>query len=48
MAKLSTVTIAAELGQFSRFASAPQLMGYDGVASSERLIGERVRRTCIT
>jgi transposase len=48
VAKLAAVTIVAELGQVSRFASAPQLMGYAGVVSSERSSGERVRRGWIT
>ena len=48
IARLSAVTIVAELGQISRFARARQLMGYSGAVSSEDSSGERVRRGAIT
>jgi transposase len=48
IAKVSAVTIVAELGQISRFARARQLMGYSGAVSSEDSSGERVRRGAIT
>jgi transposase len=48
IAQLSAVTIAAELGQVSRFASARQLMGYSGAVPSEDTSGKRIRRGSIT
>jgi len=42
------VTIAAELGQISRFHRASQLMGYGGMVSREHSSGDRVRRGAIT
>jgi transposase len=42
------VTIAAELGQVSRFDSARQLMGYCGAVPSEDSSGKRTRRGSIT
>jgi transposase len=48
LAKVSAVTIVAELGQVSRFAHPRQLMGYCGVVASEHSSGERTRRGGIT
>ena len=48
IADISAVTIASELGQVSRFASARQLMGYCGVVPSEDSSGKRTRRGSIT
>jgi transposase len=48
IADISAVTIAAELGQVSRFNSARQLMGYCGVVPSEDSSGKRTRRGSIT
>jgi len=48
IADISAVTIAAELGQVSRFGSARQLMGYCGAVPSEDSSGKRVRRGGIT
>src|SRR6202044_3954054 len=48
IADISAVTIAAELGQVSRFASARQLMGYCGAVPSEDSSGKRIRRGGIT
>jgi transposase len=45
---LSAVTIAAELGQVSRFESARQLTGYCGAVPSEDSSGKRTRRGGIT
>ena len=42
------MTIAAELGQVSRFGSARQLMGYCGSVPSEDSSGKRTRRGGIT
>ena len=39
VARISAVTIAAELGNISRFASARQLMGYSGTVPSENSSG---------
>jgi transposase len=44
IADISAVTIAAELGQVSRFDSARQLMGYCGAVPSEDSSGKRIRR----
>jgi transposase len=44
IADISAVTIAAELGQVSRFESARQLMGYCGAVPSEDSSGKRIRR----
>jgi hypothetical protein len=44
IADISAITIAAELGQISRFDSARQLMGYCGVVPSEDSSGKRTRR----
>ena len=48
IAHISAVTIAAELGEFSRFEGARQLMGYSGIVPSEESSGERTRRGSIT
>jgi transposase len=48
IAKVSAVTIVAEVGQLSRFATARQLMGYSGAVASEHSSGERTRRGSIT
>jgi transposase len=48
IADISAVTIAAELGQVSRFGSARELMGYCGAVPSEDSSGKRIRRGGIT
>jgi len=48
IAKVSAVTLVAELGQISRFARPRQLMSYAGVVSGEHSSGESVRRGAIT
>ena len=48
IADISAVTIAAELGQVSRFGGARQLMGYCGAVPSEDSSGKRTRRGGIT
>jgi len=48
VAKISAVSLVAELGEISRFATARQLMGYSGMVSSEYSSGEDVRRGAIT
>jgi transposase len=48
IAHISAVTIAAELGQVSRFAGARELMGYCGAVPSENSSGKRTRRGGIT
>jgi transposase len=48
VALISAVTIVAEVGELSRFARAPQLMGYCGVGAREHSSGERRRRGGIT
>jgi transposase len=48
IAKVSAVTIVAEVGQLSRFARPRQLMGYSGAVPSENSSGGRVRRGEIT
>jgi transposase len=44
IAKVSAVSIMAELGEVSRFESPRQLMGYSGIVSREHSSGERTRR----
>lgn len=44
IAKISAVSIVAELGEISRFAKPVQLMGYSGAVSREHTSGERVQR----
>lgn len=48
IALVSAVTIVAEVGELSRFARAPQLMGYSGMGVSENSSGDRTRRGRIT
>jgi transposase len=48
IAKMSAVTIVAEVGELTRFARARQLMGYCGLGASEDSSGERHRRGAIT
>lgn len=44
IAKVSAVSIVAELGEISRFAKPSQLMGYSGAVSTEDSSGDEVRR----
>ena len=48
VAKVTAVTIVAEVGKLSRFHKPPQLMSYSGTVSSESSSGERLRRGAIT
>jgi transposase len=48
IAKISAVSIMAEVGELSRFESARQLMGYSGAVSREHSSGERIRRGAIS
>jgi transposase len=48
IAQVSAVTIVAEVGELSRFATPRQLMGYSGAVSSEDSSGVRIRRGAIT
>ena len=48
IAQISAVTIAAELGNISRFAGARQLMGYSGAVPSENSSGQRKQQGSIT
>ena len=48
VARVSAVTIAAELGEVSRFTGARELMGYGGIVASEHSSGESTRRGSIT
>lgn len=48
IAKISAVTIVAEVGELSRFGRAPQLTGYCGLGASEASSGERQHRGGIT
>ena len=48
IARISAVTLVAELGQLSRFARPRQLMGYSGAVSREHSSGERIRRGAIS
>ncbi len=48
IAKVSAVTIVAEVGQFCRFARAPLLMGQGGLGAREDSSGARMRRGGIT
>ena len=48
VAFLTAVTVVAEVGTLSRFASPRQLMGYSGLVSSERSSGNRIVRGAIT
>ncbi len=48
IAKISAVSIMAEVGELSRFESVRQLMGYSGAVSREHSSGERIRRGAIS
>jgi transposase len=48
IAKISAVTVVAELGEISRFKKPRQLMGYSGIVSREHSSGEHTRRGSIT
>jgi transposase len=48
IAKVSAVTIVAEVGEMSRFVRPRQLMGYSGAVPSEHSSGARTRRGKIT
>jgi transposase len=48
IAQISAVTIAAELGNISRFEGARQLMAYSGTIPSEDSSGKRMKRGSIT
>jgi len=48
IAQISAVTIAAELGNITRFESARQLMGYSGAVPGEDSSGKRTQRGSIT
>jgi transposase len=48
IAKISAVSIMAEVGELSRFEHARQLMGYSGAVSREHSSGERIRRGSIS
>ncbi len=48
IAKISVVSIMAEVGELSRFAQARQLMGYSGIASREHSSGPRIKRGAIS
>ena len=48
VAKVTAVTIVAELGPLTRFARPTQLMGYSGLVAREHSSGEKVRRGAIT
>jgi transposase len=48
VARIAAATLASEVGEFSRFATARQLMGYSGTVPSENSSGERERRGAIT
>jgi len=45
---VTAVTVAAELGEMSRFVTAPQLMAYIGLVPSEHSSGGSVKRGAIT
>jgi len=48
VAQVTAVTIVAEVGELSRFATPRQLMGYSGAVPSEDSTGGRIRRGAIT
>jgi transposase len=48
VAKITAVTIVAELGELSRFERPRQLMGYCGIVPSEHSTGGKARRGVIT
>jgi transposase len=47
VAKITAVSIVAELGSLSRFENPRQLMGYSGLVASEFTTGNRVRRVTL-
>ena len=48
MRELSGVIIAAEIADFTRFATAPQMMGFTGLVPSEHSTGNDQKRFRIT
>ncbi len=48
VAKMTAVSVVAELGDLTRFPRPGQLMGYSGTVSRENTSGDRVRRGAIT
>ena len=48
VAQTTAASIVSELGSLSRFATAPQLMGYSGLVASEHTSGNRVQRDGLT
>lgn len=48
VAQTTAASIVAEVGCLSRFPTAPDLMGYSGLVSSEHTTGNRVQRGSIT
>jgi len=48
VAKMTAVTVVAELGDLTRFQRPRQLMGYSGAVPSENSSGDRVQRGAIT
>lgn len=48
VARMTAVTIVAEVGELSRFTRAPQLMGYAGLGPREYSSGTHIRRGGIT
>jgi transposase len=48
VAQTSAASIVCEVGSLSRFATAPQLMGYSGLVASEHTTGNRVQRGGLT
>jgi transposase len=48
VALVSAVTLVAELGELSRFARAPQVMGYSGMGAREHSSGARRRQGGLT
>ena len=48
VARVTAVTIAAEVGELTRFTKPRQLMGYSGAVASEDSSGQRTRRGGIT
>lgn len=48
IARMTAVTLVTELGEFSRFVRAPQLMGFTGMGVREHSTGAHIRRGGIT
>jgi transposase len=48
IARMTAVTLVAEVGELSRFARAPQVMGYSGLGAREHSSGAHIRRGGIT